>query len=192
MQFTTGIRRRALIVAFALTGCIIGNGDKPSTTDLPRAPLVHRSTAPVCGATSAAEPNLAGVTNVSCTQNADCTGGANGRCVVSDGSSSCAYDACVKDLDCAGVAVCECGGAANSCVPNGCKDDHDCGEGGYCSPTQGDCGTRSLITQETQNGYPHHCHTKSDECLDDTDCAASGYCRYENASRTWRCATPCQ
>lgn len=188
MRSFAGFGRGAL--GLALAGCIIGNGDRPSTTDLKRAPLIHRPTAPACTSTGAgSEPDLGGVTNAACTQNEDCTSGPNGRCVVSDGSSSCQYDACAKDLDCNGVAVCECGGPINVCVANGCHDDHQCGEGGYCSPTQGECGTKNLFAgMATTNGYPHHCHTDSDLCIDDADCAGSGYCRYDASSLRWRCS----
>jgi hypothetical protein len=166
---------RVAIVALVLAAC--ASADRPSRTDLPRAPKDHRANAPACASTrTSAEPVLSNVTTIGCTRNADCTAGRNGRCVVTETSSACVYDACVTNADCPGVAICECG-ETNRCVAEGCTIDRDCGHGGYCSPSACAKG----------DGVPHYCHTTDDECLDDEDCPGIGVCRYQASSRTWRC-----
>jgi len=201
LQRQAGRRRRrlsaaALLFLAALVAACIGNGDRPSRTNLPRAPKTHRASAEDCTRVRGhAEPTLtAELTELACTRNADCASGRNGRCVVEGSRTHCTFDACVSSIDCAGVAVCECGPSENTCVASGCRIDQDCGKGGYCSPSPGSCGTKNeLASLASTNGYPHYCHTIDDGCLDDADCKGADYCRYESSSRTWRCAsTPCR
>ncbi len=155
------------------------SADRPSRTNLPRAPKIHRAERKECTSPDAAEPVLGpGVTSLGCTKNADCSASRNGRCRVSGTAAKCVYDACVTSSDCAGVAVCECG-AVNVCIAGGCLDDGDCGTGGYCSPSACDTG----------DAVPHFCHTTEDQCLDDRDCPGVGACRYQASSLTWRCET---
>lgn len=167
-------------VALALVVVVAcASADRPSRTDLPRAPEKHRAERPSCATTrSSPEPALGSVTTLGCTKNADCGAGKNGRCVVDGDATRCVYDACASSSECPGVAVCECG-SANVCVSGGCLTDADCGRGGYCSPSACEVG----------DGVPHFCHTTEDACLDDADCSGIDVCRYQASSRTWRCVT---
>jgi hypothetical protein len=65
-----------------------------------------------------------------------------------------------------------------------CQIDADCGDGGYCSPTQGDCGSYSGII-----GY--YCHTPADTCVNDSECSdperGPGYCMYRPELGHWQC-----
>lgn len=176
------MRKSAIGAGLALlVAC--GSGDRPTRTNLSRAPKDHRATAPACTAAPAREPAIgSGVTSLGCAKNADCTSGRNGRCAVAGTATSCVYDACLVARDCAGIAVCECG-APNQCVPDGCSTDADCGEGGYCSPSP--CSAAAAV--------PHYCHTIEDQCFDDEDCGVgANVCRYQASSRTWRCVTSCR
>jgi hypothetical protein len=89
--------------------------------------------------------------------------------------------------------VCECGAVENKCVANGCTTDASCGEGGACSPSPATCAEQSAIATGPSDGFPHYCHTTSDQCLDDMDCAGKGICAYSAGALTWRCSgVPCQ
>ena len=96
---------------------------------------------------------------------------------------------CRSDSDCGGF-VCECEGGFRSdydvCLRSGnCLVDSDCGDGGYCSPTFGDCGSYS-------GTVAYYCHTPDDDCLDDTDCGDGSdwgpYCAYNLIAGRWTCS----
>ena len=65
-----------------------------------------------------------------------------------------------------------------------CQIDADCGDGGYCSPTQGDCGSYTGI-------IAYYCHTAQDTCVNDSECIdperGPGYCMYRPELGHWQC-----
>lgn len=73
-----------------------------------------------------------------------------------------------------------------TCLAGNCRTDSDCANGGYCSPTLGQCGNYTGVI-----GY--YCHTPSDECTDDSDCTGNptsgpGYCMYSPEVAHWLCS----
>jgi hypothetical protein len=158
-------------------------------------PKEHRAEAQACPAErGSSEPidmtactNRAGIT---CTKDADCTLGMNGRCIAHNEpcDTACSYDQCLTDLDCgAGPCLCRSGGTdkiSNECLAgSNCKADADCGNCGYCSPSavpEGfDCTVEALT---------YTCHTGTDQCTDQSDCDA-GYCAYDAAAARWACGS---
>jgi hypothetical protein len=152
-----------------------GSTTTSSTGIPPREPKLHRAAATECTAERPpgnVDPSAGG----DCTTDAECTTGANGRCVQFLGDPAfCSYDECAKDADCGAASVCECRNPAaydaNVCVHGNCLLDADCGQGGYCSP--------SAVTLDPfcKEGVPigsvgYFCHTAEDECIDDEDCGA--------------------
>lgn len=134
-------------------------------------------------------PPLSDFTSVGCTTHEECTEGMNGRCTdYGRGYADCTYDQCFEDSECAS-GPCICGGdfAGNSCRGGDCQIDADCGDGGYCSPTFGDCGDYSGV-------IAYYCHTPEDECTDDTDCEGhrdgfgGAYCMYSPEVARWICS----
>lgn len=163
-----------------------------------REPVKHRATATECDHTRATnDPNVPseGGAPVSCRAHSDCTEGENGRCAGNGHDGwRCTYDSCFTDLDCAGgvggPGVCACEGGSRSdnnvCLVGNCRVDADCGEGGYCSPSLGDCGNYFGVV-----GY--FCHTDADVCVDDADCGAGGgssqaYCAFKPTVGHWMCS----
>jgi hypothetical protein len=199
------MRRAPLILtaALLLTACgtedvdaLDGGADAGVTPDSGtpdsglRTPERHRPTATMCDdQRSSAPPDIPdpnpGPPYVSCTAHADCTEGANGRCI-GNGHDGwyCSYDACFQDSDCTYVCLCEGGfrSDANACMQSGnCKVDADCGGGGFCSPTYGRCGDYS-------GTVAFYCHTAQDDCVDDTDCGGyPNYCAYDPVVGKWTC-----
>lgn len=155
-----------------------------------RVPEKHRAVAETCdNERNNTEPMIPdpnpGPPEVNCTSHADCTDGANGRCIASwRGGVNCTYDACFTDADC--NFVCDCGGGFGSdhnvCLSSGgCQVDADCGPGGFCSPTFGSCGDYS-------GTVAYYCHTPQDECIDDADCGGYPfYCGYDTVAGKWSC-----
>lgn len=155
-----------------------------------RTPERHRPTATMCdderndSPPDIPDPNP-GPPYVNCTAHADCTEGANGRCI-GNGHDGwyCSYDECFSDDDCDEVCLCGGGfrGDHNVCLRNGnCNVDLDCGAGGFCSPTYGSCGDYS-------GTVAYYCHTPADECLDDADCGGyPNYCAYDTVAGKWTC-----
>jgi hypothetical protein len=167
-----------------------------------REPEIHRTSAVACDHTrpsndpGAPEGGDTGVYyNVKCHSHADCTDGANGRCLGNGHDGwQCTYDLCFVDSDCpspktGSPALCGCEEGFRSdhnvCLSGDCRLDADCGDGGYCSPSLGSCGNFAKTV-----GY--YCHTKDDECVDDSDCAAEasrGYCAFMPTVGHWKCST---
>ena len=125
-----------------------------------------------------------------CTSDASCTKGVNGRCNHLGGSATCqcTYDECAGDSDCPSGKTCACHGSPymyndnNFCIAGNCRIDSDCGKGGYCSPS----GDASIV------GY--YCHTPQDSCTNDNDCptcsgglANQPRCVYSNSGGSWQC-----
>ncbi len=179
---------------------------KPSPSSSP--PAVHRATAVACpterpvgtdGPPRASIPPDA--SSGTCSTDADCTAGMNGRC---DGSPhdgwTCSYDTCSTDADCGGGELCSCRTpwpygdvGPNRCLPSNCRVDADCGPGGYCSPTlDAQCGSSSGVT-----GW--YCHKPGDSCVSDGDCKAAdagpvpayppSFCGYQPQTGAWACLT---
>ncbi len=173
------------LILFCLTVAACGVNTSPR-----REPADHRASAPLCAAERGAGTPGGGA--ASCTKDADCTQGANGRCMevtICGGPcqllTECTYDACGADADCAPRGVCVCrtqatANTANYCLASGtCRTDADCGDQKYCSPSPGACGRPPTF----------YCHTSGDECIDDADCDA-GVCRYDTTLTRWRCTVP--
>lgn len=160
---------------------------------LPHAPAAHRSAATECDheRRPGTSPEPGGGPPATCTTDADCTDGINGRCNGNGHDGwNCTYDRCFADDECSGGGVCECEGGfrsdANVCLPGDCRTDADCATG-FCSPTLGSCGDYTGTV-----GW--FCHTCEDECVDDSDCAGDGgifgapYCAFDPALGHWACA----
>lgn len=173
-----------------------GGGTDGGGADLhrmPEVPLVHRATADPCPTTRPPGGCTFSGPLSSCTSDAQCTAGNNGRCTGDphDGCR-CTYDECVTDGDCASGTLCDCrtpgkglAPGPNRCLTAGCRLDSDCGAGGYCSPTlDPSCGA---FTGRT--GW--YCHTASDTCTNDRECPMDGgagaYCGYHPEVGHWQC-----
>ena len=172
------------------SGTTSGSSGTTSSGGGGRVPEKHRPVAAACtGERTNQEPT--GANGGECAKHVDCTKGRNGRCVFGRAGTMCTYDQCANDGECeTGVCSCDTGtGGTDVCLHmSGCKIDADCGAGGYCSPTQGDCGNYGGIV-----GY--FCHQPNDECVDDADCKTvpgangGGSCRYNKTVGHWRCET---
>jgi hypothetical protein len=143
-----------------------------------------------------------------CTQDSNCSQGANGRCgqaSIGPRHLSCSYDECLSDEDCVAGAACECRAEAsdswaNSCLSAGnCRVDADCGDGAYCSPSQINsfcsCLSPALcdppdraISCGDACGHGYFCHTATDTCIDDTDCDSGNSCNYDSINHNWSCS----
>ena len=150
-----------------------------------RVPKKHRALAEGCDDMRGPGSNT-NQSEGSCTTDADCTEGRNGRCEDFRGDIHCSYDTCFDDDGCDGTHVCACGGGFwsdnNVCLREGnCRTDGDCGPGGYCSPSLGDCGEYSGVV-----GY--FCHTAEDECVDDEDCEGGDHCAFDPVTDRWMCS----
>ena len=175
-----------LLVALAITGCARLAGSR-------KVPKNHRAAAAACsptrpaalgpgqdaGAYAANDPSA-------CRSDADCTQGVNGRCLGGRAGYRCSYDACMNDAECKDHAVCQCddGIGSNSCVTGTCRVDADCGAGGFCSPSQGSCGSYFGVAL-------YACHQAADECTDDEDCNPKNgeTCRFEATVGHWKCSS---
>ena len=151
-----------------------------------RIPIRHRETATACEATRAS-PAVTddGNPNNECGAHSDCDQGIEGRCSATRFGYVCTYHECLDDGDCSTVCQCDGGFASdhNVCLRQGnCSVDADCGAGGFCSPTQGECGDYS-------GTVAYFCHTAQDECIDDADCGAyPWYCSYDQGIGRWTCS----
>ena len=87
--------------------------------------------------------SCADTSRITCTSDADCASGRNGRCLqsaVDICQTYCSYDDCLTDTDCPeGPCLCRSSGtdtAPNYCATgSNCRTDADCGECGFCSPS---------------------------------------------------------
>ena len=151
-----------------------------------REPLKHRPDEVACDDFRSSEPVEGDFIEGECERHEDCQDGANGRCVINRDFAMCTYDQCFADADC-GDSVCRCGDdqgyGPNVCLNVGnCLVDSDCGDGGYCSPTFGECGDYSGVI-----GF--YCHTAEDACIDDADCGGgSNYCAFNPSVGRWMCS----
>ena len=166
-----------------------GTGGMGGESPPMREPLNHR---PVANPCDRERPQGTGHGNDigfgECSLDEECVDGENGRCS-QHRDIQCTYDACFDDSACGGYA-CECEGGwgadHNICLRQGnCLVNADCGDGGYCSPSFGDCGSYSGTV-----GY--FCHTPQDECIDDADCGGEpggfgNYCKFNPAVGHWTC-----
>ena len=178
---------------FAALACGGSSTTPPPDAGTIKEPAVHRATAADCPTDRPATqpPSNPGT----CTKDADCTQGKNGRCITLTFQSpaACSYDACGKDSECGSAGVCQCraknDGFANVCRPGNCRTDSDCGVvgKGFCSPSAVD------IDSSCREGIPagsfgYFCHTLTDTCSNDADCGASqAACVYDVAKSSWGC-----
>jgi hypothetical protein len=182
---------------------VADGGDAPADAPPPpplEMPTMHRPVAMACP-TDRSEPmcmhvapGAMPVNGGNCTNDGDCTNGQNGRCDTTEPfegiCSTCSYDECFADADCAGRGLCDCRAGsvtgANVCTPGNCRVDADCGSGGYCSPSTSRCPYAGVETASV--GY--FCRTSKDTCVEDQDCTStneSQQCRYDAAAAHWRC-----
>lgn len=159
--------------------------------------LDHRPAADACPDERPAEEPACGSPDDQCTVNADCTGGANGRCVLSVmmGDCSCAYDECVTDDDCSRGRVCACAGVGtwsgtNVCVHAECHVDADCATG-LCFADRSHCGVTDDPEELFVIGYA--CATRDDTCRSDEVCTdPDEFCTYTREHTedepTWHCS----
>ncbi len=171
-------------------------------------PPQHRATAQACPAERGSVGSIdttacADRSGITCTSDADCTAGKTGRCVAGDGPclTTCSYDACLTDADCA-EGPCSCRGsasdvAANVCLPgSNCRTDADCGNCEACSPSTVpnsiNCDPAGACTcGDAVASLRYACHSASDECVTASDClgGSSAYCAYDEGFRRWKCAS---
>jgi hypothetical protein len=183
-----------------------GNGAQGGACASAPLPLQHRAVAETCPTERGSSGPIDTTTcadrsGITCSSDADCTAGKNGRCVLNGDpcQTLCSYDACLVDADCAaGPCVCRSGAgdvAANICLPGSdCRTDADCGECKYCSlsvvPNSVDCmpmGACSCGDGVASERYA--CRTASDDCATASDCPENSdvYCAYDDGFRRWRC-----
>ena len=193
----------AACAACAMTACSShSSSTTPTTTadaasDAPaRTPKNHRASVASCP-TDRPAGHVEGPGVGTCTKDADCTKGKNGRCYGGLQPPACTYDECAIDADC-GNAVCECRvnsrlGQPNVCFKGNCRTDGDCasaaGGGNYCSPSAVNIGLECMGVKPGSFGY--FCHGRSDECIDDDDCGGSGkQCVFDVDVVHWKCVQP--
>ncbi|MDP2316439.1 MAG: hypothetical protein Q8P41_26315 [Pseudomonadota bacterium] len=159
--------------------------------------LDHRATAEACAtdrpATEPADAVCGTSERDACATHADCTDGANGRCLFRDEGADCkcSYDECAQDADCGATAVCACAGVppreawpTSRCIPADCRVDADCASG-LCMADRVGCGVVEDASQLGEWGY--YCATAADTCRGDTMCGAGEFCVY--GEDRWSCST---
>lgn len=172
-----------VLFGFVLASCGASCGTSPmsmkdggDTSDASTAttPLVHRSQAVPC--TAVRPPSTPSGLPGACMNDADCTMGMNGRCVVVGFTmTKCSYDECAMDGDCGAASVCECrqstNDGANTCQRGNCKMDADC-PSGFCSPSALSLTFNCRMNVST-GSFGYFCHSSKDECGNDSDCGAT-------------------
>ncbi|MBL8613525.1 MAG: hypothetical protein JNL38_39665 [Myxococcales bacterium] len=92
--------------------------------------------------------------------------------------STCVYDACMSDAQCAAGSLCQCGDQApNACVPGNCTRSEDCGTNVECRPSYGPdfrTGATGL-----------YCETPKDKCGRGNPCSRSERCAFSGSR--WEC-----
>ena len=163
-----------------------------------QAPINQRPNDAPCSTTPPpGDCNGTGNPRDACKADAQCTAGANGRCITDNSGPvpycACTFDACARDSSCASGSTCVChgsaytAGAGNSCVASNCRINADCGPAGFCSPS------RDLTTCDGTGVSGYFCHTPSNLCINDGDCPAApqgpGACIYSAGPSRWQCGT---
>lgn len=115
-----------------------------------------------------------------CHEDADCDDEPDGHCVLMVLSSSCRYDECETDAECAQGKRCGCDGLAFACLPAECVNDRDCGSGQRCI-AYGECG----------RGLGFRCTTPRDSCFSDADCVGQKLPNCARVSSSFACNTRC-
>jgi hypothetical protein len=153
-------------------------------------PASHRAEAASCTGEPPAG-NAVPDAMAECETDADCTEGANGRCIwPNGGTNECRYDECTQDVDCGGVSVCACRVedqfGFNRCYQGNCVVDADCGSGGWCSPSAVHV-SPSCMEGISPGSVGYFCRTADDECLNDEDCGSDGACLFDVDALHWVC-----
>jgi len=183
-----------------------------------RIPQEHRAAPQSCpaqrGSISPVDTRqCASTVDISCTSDAECTAGRNGRCLLRGYcESACSYDECLRDTDCPAKQPCDCRSdgtstIANRCLPDSnCATDADCGQCGFCSPSMERADLECWSTEGCSDAscdagggtnvcacvdavrLTYACHTANDECTDNADCALN-YCAYKADTSQWACGS---
>lgn len=172
-------------------------GPPPPATPVTTPPPDPRVDAPACAvvrppADGAADPRP----NDTCSIDADCKDGREGRCAFADARKSCTYHACVSDTDCgAGTEVCGCGlgtGKRNVCLKNSkCRTNTDCPASQFCALSALP-GIPIGDGDVTFNGqaWGYFCTTSNDVCRSASDCRADPHdrsCTFSTRLGRWAC-----
>jgi len=129
------------------------------------------------------EATMCSVPPGTCCRSSDCSGTANGKCVLGPAQPSCGgpaivptnvcvVDACKRATDCPGVnAICQppgmLGAKAGRCVNGGCLYDRDCpGSGASCAP----------IVDSCCNAFVGLYCVYPDGCRSDSNCPTAQHC----------------
>jgi hypothetical protein len=162
-----------------------------------RVPKQNRPQGGSCPAQRGPGPTVSNTGGNSCTKDADCTAGHNGRCVPLGFGPlvySCSYDECFVDSDCPGNVPCDCRDSDSSLAPNVCGTGSECRVNADCASSSS-CGWCSPTEVPSQFCFGRNttyvCHTPSDTCIDDADCGMSGSCNLDPMTKHWACVSVC-
>lgn len=166
-----------------------GDAGTTSCAVVNRAPLenvVHREVATSCSPDRPVGPVCPNPTfQVVCERHEDCDDGNNGRCSV--WGTSCSYDDCFADSDCAPDELCLCNGGLQEnhvCIQANCHTDSDCEAGRWCSPSAGAC--PNFYAESNKGAAGFFCHGATDDCQTDEDCV-DGWCVFDRDDQRWEC-----
>jgi hypothetical protein len=176
-------------------------GDETSTTNTTTSPKTSvpttaRSSSAACTGTRPAGQEADPRAEDTCTSDAECTAGIDGRCSFFNAHRECTYHACQSDSDCgSGTEVCGCGlgiDKRNVCLSlSKCRTNDDCSGGQYCALSVlpgipvGD-GAATFYGQT----WGYFCTTGGDACRSGDDCAAQQHdhsCVYYTTQSKWAC-----
>jgi hypothetical protein len=97
-----------------------------------------------------------------CEEDDACRAGAGGSCESAIVSTSCVYDGCNDEHECASGQRCACNFYTLECLDAECASDEDCGPGREC-----------LLSTPCDETRSYHCSTNRDECRTSDDCHTS-------------------
>jgi hypothetical protein len=106
-----------------------------------------------------------------CKTDADCTDGANGRCLPDSWDCGCRYG-CETDGDCTAGNACLCEEGGGFCVAAACFDGGACGDEQWCALYV----NVDACENGTTSGFA--CTTAEDECAVDADCDEGMDCEW--------------
>jgi hypothetical protein len=201
VRFDLRLLTALAVLAFGIAGCGKAPTISPEVVDL--NPSDAGLTAAQTGATSPTpkktqkacpaapkEARTGTPPGSTCTVDADCAEGRDGRCRTvylghGQHKNACTYDACGSDADCSGANdLCVCGAsqtARNVCRPANCHGDADCA-GGTCKTTPPGPSDDIYVPAGP------FCTSAKDACKDDASCGGGGkVCAYDRGQKLWAC-----